>query len=88
MNKRFSYDNMIKSKSIEPNDLIRTYKLDRCCDFMELKYNNPRMTQKQICNQLGFSDSTIKDIEMILKWIDLIEEILIKGKKLINYQIL
>ena len=68
MNKRFSYDNMIKSKSIEPNDLIRTYKLDRCCDFMELKYNNPRMTQKQICNQLGFSDSTIKrdrdDIKM------------------------
>ena len=68
MNNRFSYDNMIKSKSIQPNDLIRTYKLDRCCDFMELKYNNPRMTQKQICNQLGFSDSTIKryrdDIKM------------------------
>ena len=68
MNKRFSYDNMIKSKSIEPNDLIRTYKLDRCCDFMELKYNNPRMTQKEICKQLGFSDSTIKryrdDIKM------------------------
>ena len=60
MIKRFSYDNMIKSKSIEPNDLNRTYKLDRCCDFMELKYNIPRMTQKQICNQLGFSDSTIK----------------------------
>ena len=68
MNNRFSYDNMIKSKSIQPNDLIRTYKLDRCCDFMELKYNNPRMTQKEICNQLGFSDSTIKryrdDIKM------------------------
>ena len=68
MDKRFSYDNMIKSKSIEPNDLIRTYKLDRCCDFMALKYNNPKLTQKQICKQLGFSDSTIKryrdDIKM------------------------
>ena len=68
MNKRFSYDNIIKSQSIEPNDLIRTYKLDRCCDFMEEKYNNPRLTQKQICKQLGFSDSTIKryrdDIKM------------------------
>ena len=68
MNKRFSYDNMIKSKSIEPNDLIRTYKLDRCCDFMEVKFNNPKLTQKQICKQLGFSDSTIKryrdDIKM------------------------
>ena len=68
MNKRLSYDNIIKSQSIEPNDLIRIYKLDRCCDFMEEKYNNPKLTQKQICKQLGFSDSTIKgyrdDIKM------------------------
>ena len=68
MNKRFSYDNIIKSRSIEPNDLIRTYKLDRCCDFMVENFNNPRLTQKQICKQLGFSDSTIKryrdDIKM------------------------
>ena len=68
MNKRFSYDNIIKSRSKEPNDLIRTYKLDRCCDFMEEKFNNPRLTQKQFCKQLRFSDSTIKryraDIKM------------------------
>ena len=68
MNKRFSYDNMLKSRSIEPSDIIRTYKLDRCCDFMEEKYNNPRLTQKQICNQLGFTDRTIRryrdDIKM------------------------
>ena len=68
MNKRFSYDNMLKSRSIEPSDLIRTYKLDRCCDFMEEKYNNPRLTQKEICNQLGITDRTIRryrdDIKM------------------------
>ena len=68
MNKRFSYDNMIKSRSIEPNDLNRTFKLDRCCDFMEEKYNNPNLTQKEICNQLGFTDRTIRryrdDIKM------------------------
>ena len=29
-------------------------------NFMEVKSSNPKMTQKQICNQLGFSDSTIK----------------------------
>ena len=28
--------------------------------FMEKKSNEPRLTQKQICNQLGYSDSTIK----------------------------
>ena len=69
MNKRFSYDNINKSHSIHPNDLIRVYKLDRCCDFMEEKYNNPKLTQKEICKKLGFSDSTIKryrdDIQMV-----------------------
>ena len=68
MNKRFSYDNMLKSQSIEPSDIIRTFKLDRCCDFMEEKYNNPRLTQKEICNQLGVTDRTIRryrdDIKM------------------------
>ena len=68
MNKRFSYDNMLKARSIEPSDIIRTFKLDRCCDFMEEKYNNPKLTQKQICKQLGVSDRTIRrcrdDIKM------------------------
>ena len=68
MNKRFSYDNMIKSRSIEPSDIFTTFKLDRCCDFMEEKYNNPKLTQKQICTQLGFTDRTIRryrdDIKM------------------------
>ena len=35
---------------------------------MQAKFNNPKLTQKQICKQLGFSDSTIKryrdDIKM------------------------
>ena len=37
-------------------------------DFMGIRSSNPKMTQKQICNHLGFSDSTIKryrdDIKM------------------------
>ena len=28
--------------------------------FMEIKSNGRKLTQKQICNQLGYSDSTIK----------------------------
>ena len=68
MNNRFSYDKMIKSRSIEPSDIIRTFKLDRCCDFMEEKYNNPKLTQKEICNQPGVTDRTIRryrdDIKM------------------------
>ena len=59
---------MPKSRSVESSDINRTFKLDRCCDFMEEKYNNPKLTQKQICNQLGFTDKTIRrygdDIKM------------------------
>ena len=67
MNKRFSYDNMLKSRSIEPSDIIRTFKLDRCCDFMEEKYNNPKLTQKEICNRLQFSDRTIRRYRDVIK---------------------
>ncbi len=59
---------MLKSRSIEPSDLIRTYELDRCCDFIEEKFNNPKIPQKENCNQLGFTDRTIRryrdDIKM------------------------
>ena len=73
MNKRFSYDNIIKSQSVEPIDLIRTYTLDRCCDFMEAKFNSPKLTQKEICKQLDFPIVLLNDTQMILKWIVLIE---------------
>ena len=39
---------------------------------MDIKTNNPRLTRKQICKQLGLSDSTIKrhrgDIQMDSKY--------------------
>ena len=30
------------------------------CKLIEKKFKEPRLTQKQICNQLGFSNSTFK----------------------------
>ena len=30
------------------------------CRFIEIESNEPGLTQKQICNQLGYSDSTIE----------------------------
>ena len=60
MNNRFTIDQLSKSETIDPNSINRLYKINKMLDFMEIRSNNPRMTQKQICNQLGFSDSTIK----------------------------
>ena len=60
MNNKFTIDQQFKSETIDPNSINRLYKINRMLDFMEIRSNNPRMTQKQICNQLGTSDSTIK----------------------------
>ena len=60
MNNRFTIDQLSKSETIDPNSINRLYKINKMLDFMEIRSNDPRMTQKQICNQLGTSDSTIK----------------------------
>ena len=60
MNNKFTIDQLAKSETIDPNSINKLYKLNLMCEFMEIKSNNPRLTQKEICSQLGFSDSTIK----------------------------
>ena len=60
MNNKFTIDQVSKSESIDANSINRLYKTILMLNFMEVKSSNPKMTQKQICNQLGLSDSTIK----------------------------
>ena len=73
MNIKFTIDQLSKSESIDPNSINRLYKINKMLDFMEIRSNNPRFTQKQICNELGFSDSTFKryrdDINMVSPYI-------------------
>ena len=68
MNNNFTIDQLSKSQSIDPNSINRLYKINMMLNFMEIRSSNPRMTQNQICKQLGTSDSTIKryrdDIKM------------------------
>ena len=67
MNK-FTIDMTVKSENLYSNSILRLYKQNLMLKVMEIKSNEPRLTQKQICNQLGYSDSTIKrfrdDIQM------------------------
>ena len=60
MNNNFTIDQLSKSETLDPNTENRLYKLNLMCRFMEIKGSEPRFSQTQICNQLGFSDSTIK----------------------------
>ena len=51
---------MIKTANMDPNLLIRHYKLKLMIDFMNIKYQNPKMKQSEIANQLNMSTSTIQ----------------------------
>ena len=51
---------MNKTANMDPNLLIRHYKLKLMIDFMNIKYQNPKMKQSEIANQLNMSTSTIQ----------------------------
>ena len=64
-----SLNEINKNSSMDPNTLTKYYKLKLMNDFMNIKYQNPKMTQSEISSQLNMSSSTIKryrnDIYMI-----------------------
>ena len=64
-----SLNEIIKNSTMDPNMLTKYYKLKLMNDFMNIKYQNPKMTQSQISSQLNMSPSTIQryrnDINMI-----------------------
>ena len=45
---------------MNPNLITKHYKLKLMNDFMNIKYQNPKMTQSEISNQLGMSSSTLQ----------------------------
>ena len=69
MNNTPSLNEINKNSTMNPNMLTKYYKLKIMNDFMNVKYQNPKMTQSEISPQLNMSPSTIKryrnDINMI-----------------------
>ena len=59
MNK-FTIDMAAKSENLISNSVLRLFKQNLMLKFMEINSIEPKLTQKQICNQLGYSDSTIR----------------------------
>ena len=58
-----------KISNMNPNLITKQYKLKLMNDFMNIKYQNPNMTQSEISNQLGMSSATLQryrnDINML-----------------------
>ena len=69
MNNTPSLKEINKTANMDPNLLTRQYKLKLMNDFMHIKYQNPRMRQSEIANQLDMSSSTLQrygnDINML-----------------------
>ena len=69
MNNTPSLNEINKNSTMDPNMLTKYYKLKLMNDFMNIKYQNPKMTQSEISSQLNMSPSTIqryrKDINML-----------------------
>ena len=68
MNNTPSLNEINKNSTMNPNMLTKYYKLKLMKDFMNIKYQNPKMTQSEISSQLNMSPSTIQryrnDIKM------------------------
>ena len=60
MNNSFSLQQIQKTSNLDANLISRQYKLNLMADFMKVKYENPRMRQSEIANQLGMSSSTVQ----------------------------
>ena len=72
MNNSFSLQQIQKTSNLDANLISRQYKLNLMADFMKVKYENPKMKQSEIANQLGMSSSTLQryrnDINMLLTY--------------------
>ena len=60
MNNTPSLNEINKNSTMNPNMLTKYYKLKIMNDFMNIKYQNPKMTQSEISSQLNMSPSTIQ----------------------------
>ena len=69
MNNSFSLQQIQKTNNLDANLISRQYKLNLMADFMKVKYENPRMKQSEIANQIDLSNSTLQryrnDINML-----------------------
>ena len=64
-----SLNDINKTANMDPNLITRHYRLRLMNDFMNIKYQNPKMKQSEIASQLKISTSSIQrqrnDINML-----------------------
>ena len=53
MNNSLSLQQIQKTSNLDANLISRHYNINLMADFMIVKYENPRMKQSEIANQIG-----------------------------------
>ena len=69
MKNSFSSQQISRKGNLDPNLISRQFKLDLMSKFMCIKFENPKVKQSGIANQLSYSTSTLQryrnDINML-----------------------
>ena len=60
MNNTTSLNDINKTANMDPNLITRHYKLELMNEFKHIKYQNPKMKQSEIADQLKMSSSTLQ----------------------------
>ena len=60
MNNSFSLQQIHKTGNLDSNLISRQCKLSLMAKFMQIAFENSKLTQSETVNQLGYSSSTIK----------------------------
>ena len=60
MNNTPSLNEINKNSTMDPNMLTKYYKLKLMNDFMNINYQNPKMTKSEISSELNMSPSTLQ----------------------------
>ena len=58
MNNTFSLQQISRTSNLDANLISRQYKLNLMANFMRVKYENPKLRQSEIPNQISLSTST------------------------------
>ena len=60
MNNTFFQQRISRTGNLDSNLITRQNKLNLTADFMRIKYENQKLKQSEIANQLGYSSSTLQ----------------------------
>ena len=60
MNNSFSLHQISKTGNLDFNSTSRQYTLNLMAEFRQIKFENPKMKQSELADQLSYSSSTLQ----------------------------